>query len=166
MRHRGFSLIEVMVAMLIVSIGLLGVGDLLLTGLREAAAALARTRAIYLISDMMERIRANPDAGDAYDCAGYGGAPALRGCTPSGAPAIRCTPRELAEDDLASWQSLAREALPLAGTGVCNANVTYLAAASAAEPARYRVDLSWRQQGTETLATLSGELLIIGGHAA
>ncbi len=164
--QRGFSLIEALVAVLVVAIGLLGVGELMLTGLREGAAALTRTRAIYLISDMMERIRANPDAQDAYDCAIYAGGPAERGCAPSGVPAIPCTARELAEDDLARWQSLARDALPLAGSAACTANVVYLAAMSAAEPAKYRVELSWRQAGSEIPVTLSGELLLAGGHAA
>jgi len=166
----GFSLVEVLVAVVIVSIGLLGVGELTLTGLREGAAALTRTQAVYLISDMIERIRANPDAADAYDCATYVSAPAERGCAPSGAPAIQCTARELAEDDLARWQSLARDTLPLmgagAGAGACNANVSYLAATSNAEPARYRVELSWYQPGSDAPVTLSGELLLVGGHPA
>ena len=167
-RERGFSLVEVLVAVVIVSIGLLGVGELALTGLREGAAALTRTQAVYLLNDMIERIRANPDARDAYDCASYVGAPVERGCAPSGAPAIQCTARELAEDDLARWQSLARDTLPSAGTGAgaCHANVSYLAAASNADPARYRVELSWPQPGSEAPVTLSGELLLVGGRAA
>ncbi len=163
---RGFSLVEALVAVVIVAIGLMGVGELTLTALREGAAALTRTQAVYLISDMMERIRANPDARDAYDCASYVIAPSERGCAPSGAPAIQCTARELAEDDLARWQSLARDALPLPGADVCNANVSYLAAVSDAEPAKYRVDLSWWQPGSETPITFSGELLLVGGRAA
>lgn len=163
--HRGFSLIEALVAVVIVAIGLLGVGELTLTAVREGAAALTHTQAVYLISDIMERIRANPDARDAYDCAGYVSAPAERGCAPSGAPAIQCTARELAEDDLARWQSLSREALPLAGAGACIANVSYLAAVSDSEPAKYRVDLSWQRPGSETPVTLSGEILLVGGRA-
>jgi type IV pilus assembly protein PilV len=165
-QERGFSLIEALVAVLIVAIGLLGMGQLTLTGLRESAAALTRTEAVYLISDMMERIRANPDARDAYDCASYVSAPAERGCAPSGAPAIQCTARELAEDDLARWQSLARDALPLAAAGACNPNVAYLAAAAGAEPSKFRVEVSWRQPGSEVPLTLSGELLLDAGRPA
>src|SRR5689334_17608617 len=81
---RGFSMVEALVALVIVAVGLLGVGQLTLTALREDAAALTRTRAIYLLSDMMERIRANPDAEDAYDCASYAAGPVEHGCAPSG----------------------------------------------------------------------------------
>ena len=157
---RGFSMVEALVALVIVTVCLLGVGQLTLQGLRESAAALGRTRAVYLISDMIERIRANPDAKDAYDCAGYSGGPVEHGCSPSGAPAHPCTSRELAEDDLARWQALARDGLPLIQTGQCDANVVYLAADSDSEPARYRIELSWREQGVDAPITLSEELAL------
>jgi type IV pilus assembly protein PilV len=163
---RGFSLVEALVAVVIVAIGLLGVGELTLTGLRESGVALSRTQAVYLISDMMERIRANPDAGDAYDCAGYLIAPVERGCAPSGAPAVPCTARQLAEDDLAQWQRVAQESLSLAGGGPCGANVVYFAAASDATPPRYRVELQWRQPGVDEPFVLVGELLLAEGRAA
>src|SRR5690606_6066565 len=99
-----FSLVESLVALVVVGVGLLGLGQLTLTGLRESASALARTRAVYRVADMMERIRANPNAQDAFDCASYSTGPSERGCAPSGVPASNCTARELAEDDLARWQ--------------------------------------------------------------
>src|SRR5262245_19396980 len=92
---RGFSMVEALVALVLVAVGLLSVGELTLTALRESSFALGRTRAVYLISEMMERIRANPDAEDAYDCASYAGGPTERGCAPSGAPARPCSAREL-----------------------------------------------------------------------
>ena len=165
MRMKGFSMVEALVALVIVAVGLLGVGQLTLTALRENAAALTRTRAIYLLSDMMERIRANPDAEDAYDCASYAAAPAEHGCAPSGAPARPCTARELAEDDLAHWQALARDALPLIGTGSCAANVVYLAATSDSEAARHRVELAWAERGSDAPVMLSGELALAGGRS-
>jgi type IV pilus assembly protein PilV len=161
--QRGFTLVETLIALVIVTLGLLGFAQLTLSSVRETSAALLRTRAVYLISDMMERIRANPDAQDAYDCAGYVGGPREHGCAPSGAPAAPCTTRDLAEDDLARWQAVARDALPLSGSGACIANVVYLAAASDSEPARYRVEVSWISSGTPI--TLSGELALASGAA-
>lgn len=161
-RQGAFSLVEALVAVLIMSIGLLGVGQLILTSLRDAAAALARTQAVYLVGDMMERIRANPDARDAYDCASYVTGPVERGCAPSGAPAVECTARELAEDDLARWQSLLRQSLPPAAAGKCDANVTYFAAADGSEPARYVVSVSWHEPGAAMPLRLGGDLLVAG----
>lgn len=162
-REHGFSMVEALVALVIVSVGLLGVGQLTLTALRESSVALGRTRAVYLISDMMERIRANPDAEDAYDCASYAGGPTEHGCAPSGAPARSCTTRELAEDDLARWQTLAHDTLSLVGSGICDANVAYLAAASGSEPATYRIELMWSERGSVTPITLAGELAVVSG---
>jgi type IV pilus assembly protein PilV len=163
---RGFSMVEVLVALVIVTVGLLGIGQLTLAGLRETSVALGRTRAVYLISDMMERIRANPDAEDAYDCASYARGPAEQGCAPSGAPARLCTARELAEDDLARWQAQASDALSLVGPGVCDANVSYLASASGDEPGRYRIELSWHERGLDAPITLVEELALLGGRSS
>jgi type IV pilus assembly protein PilV len=157
--------VEALVALLIVSIGMLGVADLILSSLRETAGALARTQAVLLVSDMMDRIRANPDAEEAYDCAAYPGDPAEQACAPSGAPAVECTARELAEDDLARWQKLTRQTLPFVAPGKCVANVTYFAAAASGQPARYRVDVTWSQPGARGAQSLSGELWVAGRRA-
>jgi type IV pilus assembly protein PilV len=159
-------MVEALVALVIVAVGLLGIGQLTLTALRESAIALARTRAVYLISDMMERIRANPDAEDAYDCATYADEPREHGCAPSGAPARPCTARELAEDDLARWQALARDALPLIGGDLCAANVSYFAAASESEPATYRVELSWIERGSDVPVTLAQDVAVMSGRSS
>jgi type IV pilus assembly protein PilV len=163
---RGFTMVEALVALVVIAVGLLGLGQLTLTALRESSIALSRTRAIYLISDMMERIRANPDAKDAYDCPSYVGGPKEHGCAPSGAPARPCTARELAEDDLARWQNLAHDALALVGPGICDAKVTYLAAASESEPSRYRLEFSWTERGSVAPITLAQEVAVGSGRSS
>ena len=165
-RVRGFSMVEALIALVIVAVGLLAIGQLALTAMRESSLALGRTRAVYLISDMIERIRANPDAEDAYDCAGYAEGPTEHGCTPSGAPASPCSARELAEDDLARWQTLARDSLSHVGSGSCDANVVYLAADSDSGPARYRIELSWMERGSDSPVMLSEDLVLAGGPSA
>jgi type IV pilus assembly protein PilV len=157
--NAGFSMVEALIAVLIVAIGLMGVASLIVESVKNGHGALLRTQAVNLVSDMLERIRANPLAGDAYDCAGYAGGPALLGCAPSGAvpEAANCTARELAEDDLAEWQKAVRRALPAVTAGVCAADVMY-AAADATQPARYSVRVSW-QQRNEPL-TYQSELLV------
>lgn len=56
----GFTLLEVMTALLVLSIGLLGLAALQTSGLRTAQQADMRTRAVQAASDMVERMRANP----------------------------------------------------------------------------------------------------------
>jgi prepilin-type N-terminal cleavage/methylation domain-containing protein len=57
---RGMSLIEVLVALVILSVGLLGIAQVLIHGMRVSHAALLRTHAVNLVADMSDRIRANP----------------------------------------------------------------------------------------------------------
>ena len=59
--HRGFSLIEVLVTMLILAFGLLGVAGLLVGGVSNAAGSESLNKANQLASEMADRIRANPE---------------------------------------------------------------------------------------------------------
>jgi type IV pilus assembly protein PilV len=156
----GMAMVEALVAVLVVAIGLMGVASLIVESVRNGHGALLRTQAVNLVSDMVERIRANPLGTDAYDCSRYSAAPALLGCSPSGAApgGVSCTARELAEDDLAEWQSAVRRVLPSVASSSCGGNVSYVAASDAAEPSRYLVSVSWQQRG-EPL-TYQSELLV------
>jgi len=58
-RARGFTLIEALVALLVLSIGLLGVAALQLTSLKYNQGASQRSQATMLASDIIDRMRAN-----------------------------------------------------------------------------------------------------------
>jgi len=58
-RTHGFTLIEVLVTLLVLSIGLLGLASLQTQGLRGTHEALLRTQATTLAVDMMERLQAD-----------------------------------------------------------------------------------------------------------
>ncbi|MBL1278391.1 MAG: type IV pilus modification protein PilV [Ectothiorhodospiraceae bacterium] len=66
---RGFTLIEVLVTVVVVSIGLLGLAGLQINGLRANMSSEARSKATLLASDIVERMRANLAGVDAnlYD---------------------------------------------------------------------------------------------------
>jgi len=66
-RSRGFTLIESLIGLVILSIGLLGAVAMLLGSLRTHADALRRVAATSLVRDMAERIRMNPHARAQYD---------------------------------------------------------------------------------------------------
>jgi type IV pilus assembly protein PilV len=61
----GFTLIEVLVTIVILSVGLLGMAALQITGVRSATGATSRTQATLLADDIVERMRANITAVDA-----------------------------------------------------------------------------------------------------
>jgi type IV pilus assembly protein PilV len=68
--QRGLSMIELLVAVLVLAIGILGITALQMVSLQNNRGALFRAEAVQLAYDMMDRIRANPEGavpGAAYD---------------------------------------------------------------------------------------------------
>jgi type IV pilus assembly protein PilV len=59
-RHRGFSLIEALVAFLILSVGMLGIASLQMISLRAGTTATLRSAATMKAQEILERMRANP----------------------------------------------------------------------------------------------------------
>lgn len=96
----GFSLVELLVAVLVMGIGVLGVTALQMVSLQNNQAALERGEAVHLAYDMMDRIRANPGGG--YGGLGFGDAPpAAPDCV-----ANACTAGQMRQFDQASWKCL------------------------------------------------------------
>lgn len=63
MRQKGFTLLEVLVAMLVLSIGLLGLAGLMASSLRNNHSAYYRTQATWLAYDVIDRMRVNGAGG-------------------------------------------------------------------------------------------------------
>lgn len=99
---RGFSLLEVLVAIVVLSIGLLGLAGLMASGLKNAHSAYHRTQATWLAYDVLDRMRANRQVALA------GGYNLALGATPGGSG--------LAATDLSEWDTALTETLP-AGDG-------------------------------------------------
>ena len=59
---RGFSMIELLVAVLVMGIGVLGITGLQMVSLQNNRGALTRADAVQLAYDMLDRMRANPGA--------------------------------------------------------------------------------------------------------
>ena len=59
--QRGFNLLEVLIAIVVLSIGLIGLGLLELKGVQYTRDAYARTQAVILAESLADRMRANPE---------------------------------------------------------------------------------------------------------
>ena len=108
-RQRGFTLLEMMIALLIFGVGLLQVAALQAVAKRANYEAIQRTTASHLAFDMLERMRANSNAVDDYP--GLLGERILgggtRGAEPApdcNSPADGCTSTDLAIHDLWEWE--------------------------------------------------------------
>ena len=60
-RGKGASLIEVLVAVVILSIGILGIAGIQVVSLQQNRGALLRLEALQLANDIIDRMRANPN---------------------------------------------------------------------------------------------------------
>jgi type IV pilus assembly protein PilV len=127
----GFSLIESMVALVVVSVGMIGIAGLYGQGLSAGRTALYRTQAVNLAADMADRIRDNRLGGS-----DYGGMGANNGCDPPGV--ANCTPTQMAQHDLFVWTNQVALLLPN-GAGAVNFVAT--------SPPTYTIQVSWQETG-------------------
>lgn len=63
---RGFTLVEVLVTLVLLTIGMLALATMQGRGIQFTSDSVARNNAIMLANEMMEMMRANPTARDAY----------------------------------------------------------------------------------------------------
>lgn len=113
--QHGTSLIEVLVALVVLSIGLLGIAGLQLSALRNNQGAYERSAAVMLVNSIGDRMLSNRGAvaGGGYNFAGKVGA-----CTGPGSGG-------LTGKDLDAWVSEIHEMLGDGGCGSvqCNARL-------------------------------------------
>lgn len=144
-RVRGVGLVEVMVALVVLSIGLLGVANLQLSGLRMTQEAYFHSQAAVLAQDIIDRMRANPAAvaSDAY----------LRDSFADEKKVPRCAPVSLdgnvADQDLALWTQRLACALPAGDGTVVRRNDGVM-----------RITVRWRtrEDGEDAFATETTEV--------
>ncbi|NNF51701.1 MAG: type IV pilus modification protein PilV [Gammaproteobacteria bacterium] len=102
--QRGTTLIETMVALLVLSIGLLGIAAMQMSGLFNNRSGYERSQAVMLAEEILERIRVNPTGAADGD---YNTAVGTAETAPAGdclGAAANCTPAELADEDVGLWK--------------------------------------------------------------
>jgi type IV pilus assembly protein PilV len=131
--QNGFGLVESLVALVVISVGMIGIAALYGQGLRASTTAVYRTQAVNLASDMADRIRANRQGEASYNTA----AAADNDCDPDDDK--DCTPQEMAAHDV--WLWIAQVAAQLPGPGV--GQVQY----AAGTPPTYTITVGWQEVG-------------------
>lgn len=110
--HSGFTLLEVLVAIIVISIGLLGLAGLQARGMQANHSSMLRTIATYQAYDMADRMRANIMGVNNGNYNNLSGTPSDPGCV-----STNCTPANMATTDLYSWNTSNAVLLP-SGQGV------------------------------------------------
>ncbi|MGB5606702.1 MAG: type IV pilus modification protein PilV [Gammaproteobacteria bacterium] len=137
-KQKGTTLLEVLIAVLILSIGLLGHSKIQALGVRAATDANLRTQATTLANEMIERLRANRPAADSgyYSTIDYASIDCNAGpakiCSEGTAgSASDCTMDEIANEDAVHWFCAVQDSIP-------NGNVAVSVAAGV-----YSIQVSW-----------------------
>ena len=112
---RGFTIVEVLVALVVLSIGLLGIAKLVMVSSHANDSAYLRSQATAMAYQMIDNMRANLAGASAgnYSTA-LNGTPLLP--TPCLGTGTQCSNLQLAQWDVYSWQTNLSAALP-SGTG-------------------------------------------------
>ena len=150
--QRGFTLIEALIAFVILSVGLLGIVSLQAVAKTSQHLAIQHSRAVTIADAMVERIRVNPAGLPVYNI----GTGSPLGLNPASEPSPKCnkdeacSPAELAAHDLWAWE----QALLGAGATVDGANtagltlprgcIVFDAAAGRARSGQLSVIVQWR----------------------
>ena len=125
-KMKGFSLVEVLVALVVVSVGMLGVAGLYVNGLQAGRTAMFSHQAVTLAGDVADRIRA-------YDGDGAG---VNHNCVAGG---VDCDEAQMAATDTFFWQQQAGAVLPRG-----QVDVTF---DDGVNPPEYTINVSWDEPG-------------------
>ena len=122
--YQGFSLLEVLIASTMFSLGMAGLSALLLTSLSSSAQSRKTSVASVAAANLAEQIRFNSLAIDRYlnppatvskDCQASGSGSGSGG----GSGTVVCTPQQQADYDFGSWQLELTKQLPHSAVKVC-----------------------------------------------
>ncbi|MGH8321322.1 MAG: type IV pilus modification protein PilV [Gammaproteobacteria bacterium] len=113
-RVAGFSLLEVLIALVILSVGLLGIAGLMSTSLKSNDSAYMQSQATTLAYNMIDRMRANmTETNNLTYQVPMPAAPSAATAEPSTCTGTVCTTPALAAYDIAQWEYDLANTLPL-----------------------------------------------------
>lgn len=139
-RQQGITLLESLVAIVVMALGLLGIVGIQMRTLADTQTGVRRAQAVRMVEDLSERVRANPNAmGNAASYAvawnsTLGTPPAC--VVSSGFPGTSCTAAQLATYDVDRWLRSVRANLPVGDATVF---------VSGSDARQLGVMLAWRE---------------------
>jgi type IV pilus assembly protein PilV len=107
--HQGFTLLEVLIALLVMSIGLLGIGKMMMLSARANDSAYMRSQATALAYTIIDAMRANRAAAMSQ---GYDTAQVVAAQQACATAAPGCTSGQVAQNDTYVWNQALANSLP------------------------------------------------------
>jgi type IV pilus assembly protein PilV len=146
-RMRGISMVESLVALVIISVGMLGIAGMYLSSLQAGRSANLRVQAVNLATDMADHIRSNQrgrsfykatsaDKGESKDCS-----------------TLTCTPENVAKNDIYVWKQAISAALPANANGQLKFTDVANDADGNRTPDAIEVLVTWREPGDDVDST-------------
>lgn len=151
----GFTMIEVLITMLIISLALLGTSGVHVYAMRLNKNGQFRTQAVILSADLAERMEGNKPgalAGNYVLATSSTAMPDDTGCLTA-----TCTANSLAAFDLAQWTIAVAAALPQASWSV--------AQTVAGNPSTYTITVSWVDRAENTTNAAYDATSSVGSNA-
>ena len=147
--QQGFTLIEVLVAVFVLSVAILGIAGLQVTSKQTNFESVQRTNATFLAQELLERIRANESQLTVYTAAGVGRTIQLLpadGISATNCTTAACDPTTLAMYDLYEFSQGLQGVAELAGTSATGGLVepTVCITGPAVTPGYVNVAIAWR----------------------
>jgi len=172
LNQRGFTLIEALIAFVLLSVGLLGIVSLQAMAKSSQQLALQHTRAVTIADAIVERIRVNPAGIPVYNI----GTDIPVGETATTEPSpdcgsAACTPAQLAAHDLWAWeQAMLGAGAQISGTNTAGlieprGCIVFTAAPDRARTGQLSVIIQWRGLKESYDAVQSGEVACGGADA-
>ncbi len=134
----GVTFIEVLVAVVVLSVGFLATSRMQIMGMRYNQSAFMKSQASIMASSIADRMRANDDGVNAglYNAINTSSLPGDPGCITSG-----CNSNQLAQLDIHQWGQTLADGLP-DGVGTVTNNAGL-----------FQIDVSWSESVESTSQT-------------
>ncbi len=150
-RHRGFSLIEALVAFLILSVGMLGIASLQTISLRAGTTATLRTMAVIKAESILERMRANHTGLLDY-VAGTGTGLTAPATSCAGSS---CTPTQMAQYDVYQWKQNILSVFPASTNATISIPPPANPTAQPQLPWPVTVTINWQERNPSSTTALN-----------
>lgn len=144
--RRGFTLLEVLIALLIFSLGLLGLAGLMVVSVKTNQSAYLRTQASFLAQSMADRMRGNISQITAYN-GDYDAS------TASASYCTSCDPVGLADRDRKAWSQQLIDFLPNPTANItCNGAVVPATSGTGTFDGLCQFTITWNEASLDRVA--------------